>query len=98
MKFRQNIFALAVLTLYSSLLLGQDATIKPVSPNASAEAKALLQFIYSLSGKYTLTGQHNFPAARDRNSKFATGYTGKTPAIWSIDFGFAKEGDKDSYL
>jgi mannan endo-1,4-beta-mannosidase len=98
MKFRQNIFVLAVLMLYSSLLLGQDATIKPANPNASPEAKALLQLLYSLSGKYTLTGQHNFPAARDRNSKFAADYTGKTPAIWSIDFGFAKEGDKDSYL
>jgi mannan endo-1,4-beta-mannosidase len=99
MKFRQNISVLAVLLLMlSSSLFGQNETIKPANPNTSPEAKALLQFIYTLSGKYTLTGQHNFPAARDRNSRFAADYSGKTPAIWSMDFGFAKEGDKDSYL
>jgi hypothetical protein len=31
----------------------------PVSPNASPEAKALLDLFYRISGKYTLTGQHN---------------------------------------
>ena len=99
MKFKRIVFSLAVLMfMASSSLFGQNETIKPVSPNASPEAKALLQFIYSLSGKYTLTGQHNFPAAKDRNSQFAADYTGKTPVIWSTDFGFAKEGDKDSHL
>ncbi|CAN5322855.1 hypothetical protein BH09BAC6_BH09BAC6_17100 [soil metagenome] len=99
MRYRQNVFVLLLLlTTYSSLAFAQDTGIKPVTPNASPEAKALLQFIQSLSGKYTLTGQHNFPAARDRNSKFAAEYTGKMPAIWSSDMGFSKAGDKDSYL
>ncbi|MFH0755897.1 MAG: glycosyl hydrolase [Bacteroidota bacterium] len=71
---------------------------KPVSPNASAEATALLGFFYSLSGKYTLTGQHNYPATGDRNSRFAAEYSRQTPAIWSTDMGFAKDGDTDSYL
>ncbi len=84
--------------MLSAALFGQSETIKPVSPNASPEAKALLKLIYNLSGKYTLTGQHNFPAAEDKNSQFAANYTGKIPVIWSTDFGFAKEGDKDSYL
>ena len=98
MKLRQILFSLVVWMLtFSSSLFGLGEAIKPVSPNASPEAKALLQFIYSLSGKYTLTGQHNFPAAKDRNSQFAASYIGKAPAIWSTDFGFAKEGDKDSY-
>lgn len=73
---------------------GQDA----VGPNASVEAQALLDFVYSLSGKYTLTGQHNYPATKDRNSQFATEYSGQTPAIWSTDMGFAEDGDTDSYL
>jgi mannan endo-1,4-beta-mannosidase len=92
---KKNAFLLSVSLLMHSVVFAQ---VKPVSPNASPEAKALLEFIYSLSGKYTLTGQHNFPAAKDNNSKFAAGYIGKTPVIWSTDFGFAKEGDKDSYL
>jgi mannan endo-1,4-beta-mannosidase len=98
MKTRQNIFFLGVLMLLSSSLFGQDEKVKPATPNASPEAKALLKLIYRLSGKYTLTGQHNYPMAKDRNSKFAADYIGKIPVIWSMDFGFAKAGDKDSYL
>jgi len=97
MKLRKNIFALALLLAFSARLFSQDEAGKPVTPNASPEAKALLHLIYSLSGKHTLMGQHNFPMAKDRNSKFAADYIGKTPVIWSTDFGFAKAGDKDSY-
>ena len=71
---------------------------EPVTPNASVEAKALLRFIYSLSGRYTLTGQHNYPDTKDRNSQFAAEYSGQTPAVWSTDMGFAEEGNTDSYL
>ena len=100
MKSLKTKLMLLILLVVSSsaALFGQNETAKPVSPNASPEAKALLQLIYNLSGKYTLTGQHNFPMAKDRNSQFAAAYIGKTPVIWSTDFGFAKEGDKDSYL
>jgi len=97
MKIRQHIFAIAIFVLAASSLFGQNETAKPATPNASPEAKALLWLIYNLSGKYTLTGQHNYPMAGDRNSVFATNYSGKPPVIWSIDFGFAKEGDQDSY-
>ena len=45
-----------------------------------------------------LTGQHNYPDTKDRNTKFAADYIGKTPAVFSIDWGFAEEGHKDSYL
>ena len=72
--------------------------VEPSNPDATPEAKALLELFYKISGKYTLTGQHNFPNARDRNSRFYAGEVGKTPAIWSSDFGFAEDGDKDSYL
>ena len=70
----------------------------PVNPNATPEARALLDLIYRISGKYTLTGQHNFPNTHDKNSRFAAKYTGHTPVIWSTDMGFAKDGDTDSYL
>jgi mannan endo-1,4-beta-mannosidase len=72
--------------------------VEPVTTNASPEAKALLELFYRISGKYTLTGQHNYPNTRDRNSRFAAKYMGQTPAIWSTDMGFAKEGDTDTYL
>ena len=77
---------------------GQGKMIDPVTPDASPEAKALLHYIQSISGEYTLSGQHNFPISGDKNSRFAGNYYGKMPVVWSMDFGFAKEGDKDSYL
>ena len=42
----------------TSSLRGSEGTVKPVTPNASPEAVELLKFIYSLSGKHTMTGQH----------------------------------------
>jgi mannan endo-1,4-beta-mannosidase len=71
---------------------------EPVTPNASREATALLAYIQGLSGRHILSGQHNYPASGDRNSRFAADYIGKTPVVWSQDFGFADAGDKDSYL
>lgn len=88
----------ALCLTFSISASAQTANIQPVTPNASPEAKALLQFLYSLSGNHTLTGQHNFRLAGSRNSKFAAQYSGKTPVIWGTDFGFAKADDKDSYL
>lgn len=72
--------------------------IKSSNPNATPEAKALLNFLHEISGEYILTGQHNYPNTKDRNSEFAAKYIGKAPVIFSSDFGFAKAGDKDSYL
>ena len=71
--------------------------IDPVNPNATPEAKALLKYIQSLTGKYILSGQHNYPATGERNTQFAADFIGKTPVVWSQDFGFSAEGDKDSY-
>src|SRR5512136_352019 len=100
MKIDRNILSLSatvlVLWAVSSLRAGNPA--KAVTPNASPEARALLQFFYDISGKYTLTGQHNYPDTGDRNTQFAARYTGKTPAVFSTDWGFARDGDKDSYL
>jgi len=54
--------------------------------------------LYDISGHYTLTGQHNFPNVKSRNSQFAAKYIGKTPVIFGSDWGHAKAGDTDSYL
>lgn len=79
-------------------LLGEPAPARPVTPGASPEAVALLQFLYSISGKHILTGQHNYPNTKSRNSEFAAKYIGKTPVIFGSDWGHAKAGDSDSYL
>jgi mannan endo-1,4-beta-mannosidase len=98
MKFKKIVpFVLLLFyTVFSSLIA--ENTIKPITPKSSPEATALLKFLYSISGKYTLTGQHNYPNTKDRNTRFAAQYIGKTPAVFSTDWGFAKDSDTDSYL
>ncbi len=98
MKFRRITCCIftGLLCFGATSLLGSEGSIKPVTPNASREARALLQFIYGISGKYTLTGQHNYPNTKDATTLDAAKYSGKTPAVYSQDWGFAKDGDKDA--
>ena len=97
-KPKPLVFVAAILTLNFSLLFSQSFIPEPVTPRASPEAKALLKLLYGISGQYTFTGQHNYPNIRDRNSRFAARYIGKTPVVFSTDWGFAGEGDTDSWL
>ncbi|MBN1466815.1 hypothetical protein JXA02_13760 [candidate division KSB1 bacterium] len=98
MLLKQFVLGLCVNLFCGSMLFTAAQAGEPVNPNASTEARALLKLLYDISGKYTLTGQHNYPNTRDRNSQFAARYTGEMPAIWSTDMGFAEDGDTDSYL
>ncbi|HTC19934.1 MAG TPA: glycosyl hydrolase, partial [bacterium] len=70
---------------------------EPVNPQASPEARRLLEFLYSISGKKTLSGQHNYPGFQSGYSARAHEITGKHPAIWGQDFGFTVQG-KDGIL
>jgi mannan endo-1,4-beta-mannosidase len=99
MKPSNRLIALFILPLFFfTSFAGTEKPGTPVTPKASPEAAALLNLFYSISGKYTLTGQHNYPNIKDRNTLFAAEYIGKTPVVFSTDWGFAKENDKDSYL
>jgi mannan endo-1,4-beta-mannosidase len=86
------------LPLALSLGLGFAAgcATRPVTPNASPEAVALLKYIQDLSGKHLLTGQHNFPNTRDASTRRVAEVYGKVPAVFGQDFGFAAPGDKDA--
>lgn len=95
MKTALTTSALVLLTCAAAL---GAAPLKPVTPGVMPETVALLETLQAISGRYTLTGQHNYPATAGRNSEFARKYIGKMPAVWTSDFGFAAEGDTDSYL
>jgi mannan endo-1,4-beta-mannosidase len=71
--------------------------VQPATPHASPEARALLETLYAISGQHTLTGQHNYPNTKSRNSQFAAQYIGRTPAVFSTDWGHAQDGNTDSY-
>jgi len=64
----------------------------PVNPNATPEAVKLLQYIYSLSGEKTLSGQHNAPLRGTSRLSVVHRHTKKYPAVVGHDFGFSYPG------
>src|SRR5579871_1739561 len=89
--------AIAALLLLFRAPIGAQ-TSAPVNPHASPEARALLDYLYSISGKYTLTGQHNYPNSIANWTDRAYDLTAKYPAVYGQDFGFQGGSDKDSTL
>ena len=67
--------------------------IAPVNPDASPEAVQLLEFLYSVRGRYTLAGQHNFISEPPRYDSVVHAMTGKHPVVWGSDFSFNALGD-----
>ena len=75
-----------------------QAAPEPVNPHATPEARALLVYLGSISGKATITGQHNYPNDGSRWTDLAYDLTGKYPGLFGQDFGFSAGDDKDSVL
>lgn len=88
-----------LLSIVCALLLvpdfAQAAKSAPVVPNASTEAKALLKYLYRISGKQILTGQHNAPLNGSNRLAGLHKQTGTYPAVFGQDFGFSEPGSWD---
>lgn len=82
----------------AALVAQAPASFAPVNPNATPEARALLKYMQSLTGKGTLSGQHNYPLTIARWTNRTTDLTGKVPTVYGQDFGFQGGEDKDSVL
>lgn len=102
MNIRSSIRRLQILLLATSLLFGSVtfaaddiAADKPVTPNASPEAVALLNYIYNISGNHTLAGQHAVPLLRTARLIEAQRAGGHFPAVFGMDFGFDSPGTWD---
>jgi mannan endo-1,4-beta-mannosidase len=91
---------LAVLAAFSIgvSVQAQQPDAQPVNLNATPAARALLKEIHSVSGKATLSGEHNFPYTVSRYSDRVYELTGHYPAVFGQDFGFSTDEDKDSTL
>jgi mannan endo-1,4-beta-mannosidase len=87
--------AAAVILLFAAFPIRAQ---EPVNPHASPEARALLRYLYSISGRYTLAGQHNYPNHIARWTDRAYDLTARYPALFGQDFGFEAGADKDSIL
>ena len=67
----------------------------PVTTNPSPEAVELLRFLYSISGKQTLTGQHCNPLNGSTRLNGVHKLIGYYPALFGQDFGFSAPGTWD---
>lgn len=85
------IFVFAMIVFCPQFLLAQE-TILPVTPNASPESIELLNYIYSISGKKTIAGQHSPPLLGSTCLSVVHRNTGKYPALFGQDFGFSFPG------
>ena len=72
-----------------------DGPARPVTPDASPEAVQLLQFLYDISGKQTLIGQHAAPLVGTTQLGRVFKATNHYPAIFGQDFGFSAPGTWD---
>lgn len=77
-----------LMTIITAMAQNRDV-IKMANPDASPEARQLLTFLYSISGKKTLSGMHNVIGRMSVNTDKVYEITGQLPAIWGGDFGFA---------
>ncbi|MGH7491513.1 MAG: glycoside hydrolase family 26 protein [bacterium] len=85
----------AFLCLGVSSLLGSDGPAQPVTPNPSPEAVNLLQYIYSISGRHTLAGQHCVPLVGSTRLAGTHRQTNHYPVVFGQDFGFSPPGTWD---
>jgi len=89
---KHSIILLFLSGLLSSLTGTPLKTHPPVNPDASPAARSLLNYLYSISGKSTLSGQHNYPGTISDFSEEVHSITGKRPVVWGQDFGFTASG------
>jgi mannan endo-1,4-beta-mannosidase len=86
-------FIYVILWIFLSSCINHGAINKPVNPEATPEARALLKFLYDIKGKYTLSGQHNYINTGSKYTDEVYNITGKYPVIWGSDFSFFVKGD-----
>lgn len=86
--------AAALLCCATTALRASDS-IPPVTPNASPEAASLLRYLYSISGKKVLTGQHCVPLVGSLRLVGVHRQTKHYPAVFGQDFGFDAPGSWD---
>jgi mannan endo-1,4-beta-mannosidase len=76
--------------------MAQDSqVIKLVTPDASYEATELFIYLHQISGKKTLTGQHDQPIFGSAYYQRVYEVTGEHPAVKGMDFGFSEPNTLD---
>jgi hypothetical protein len=108
MKRLLSVVCLSLLALIVArpVLHAASAEARPVTPQASPEAQALLATLYATSGQSTLTGQHNYPNTESKSEfmnspRITTAHRSEDRASLLIDstvsFGENKMSMNDSW-
>lgn len=87
---------LPILLLALAMNPAPASAAEPVNPDASPEARALLAYLYEISGEHTLSGQHCVPlVGSTRLASVQKHFGGIYPAVFGQDFGFSEPGTWD---
>jgi mannobiose 2-epimerase len=73
--------------LKSRSIMHNQKSFAPVNKIATPEARKLLEYLYSISGKKIIAGHHNSVERIDVYPNRVKELTGKLPEIWGCDFG-----------
>ena len=86
----KKVILLILLVITHKLAAQPISGILPVSPAPSDEAVELLNYLYSISGKHTLSGQHDQPIFGSAYYNLVYETVGEYPAVKGMDFGFSE--------
>ncbi len=85
--------------LKSQTLIPGQKHFDPVNKNAIPQARKLLEYLYSISGKNIIAGHHNYVGRTDTYPNRVKELTGKLPEIWGCDFaGYFRKGYTDTLI
>ena len=96
MKKYHYLFVLLMTLIFICCKEDNVQKTKSVNPYATAEVSNLLDFLYEIEGKYTLTGHHNGPKNTLRYMTGVKEITGYTPVVWGSDFMFDYKSDEEA--
>ena len=99
----KKVYKIAVISFYfvflfTNSICGQQK-FNPVNKNATPEAKALLEYLYSIEGEKIISGHCASGKNFNQWHNYIENLTGRSPAIWGSGFGnYYKKGHADSVV
>lgn len=71
---------------------------RPINPKAAPEARGLLEKLYALRGRKTLSAQHDYISSGTRYNDQIADIMGRAPSIFGGDFSFCYRGEKPAKI
>ncbi len=86
--------------LKHATMMDRQRRHEPANPNTMPEARAVLDYLYSIQGKKIISGYMNFIQTADEDARRVQELTGKLPALWGCDLidYYRSAGNADSIV